>query len=225
MWVEGNQQVNNAWSRSFQKKHPRGATEEALVLFGHGSTHAAMSLHHKWPAEHVYFMAPEFAASARGQYKKAYTLLEELGAITVAGRNSPPTGVEGIFFAVALCQQVCACAVYCVRNAPLSALPATSRVRESATGFVCTRMWSRRWLRCLTPCERYNRNLQVHVYGFNVAEQLDPSVQYHYHDKVEGEIGAHSFNFQAIFLRMLAAEGHFALCVPGLAADECATGV
>jgi hypothetical protein len=101
--------VNNAWSRSFQKKHPRGATEEALVLFGHGSTHAAVSLHRKWPGEHVFFMAPEFAANARAMYKKTYTLLEAAGAITVAGRNSPPTGVEGIFFAIALCQQVRAC--------------------------------------------------------------------------------------------------------------------
>jgi hypothetical protein len=215
VWAEDKQQVNNAWSRSFQKKHPRGATEEALVLFGHGSTHAAMSLHHKWPSEHVYFMAPEFAASARGQYKKAYTLLEEQGAITVAGRNSPPTGVEGIFFAMALCQQVCAlCLFLC---------PPGDEPRAGERGLYSTVEWA---MATLSHTRRaVCRNRQVHVYGFNVAEQLDPSVQYHYHDKVEGEIGAHSFNFQAIFLRMLAAEGHFALCVPGLATDQCAMGV
>jgi len=161
--------INNNWARAFQKRHPKGTTEDALVLFGHGSTRSCANLHKKWPEEHVYFMAPEFAGNARGMYKKAYTLMNEMGFIEISGRNSPPTGIEGVFFARALCEK-------------------------------------------------------VHVYGFNVADNLDPTTPYHYHDKVEGEIGAHSFNFQAIFLKMLSSAGHFTMCVPGLATPECNWG-
>ena len=67
-------------------------SEEALILFGHGSTKACDALSKKYPEELVYFMAPEFAGNACGMYKKAYTLMEEAGILKIAGRNSPPTG-------------------------------------------------------------------------------------------------------------------------------------
>eukprot|EP00898_Chlorokybus_atmophyticus_P008030 jgi/Chlat1/8228/Chrsp77S07680 len=51
-------------------------------------------------------MAPEFAGAARGQYKKANAAVIEAGYMTINGRNSAPTGVEGLFFALALCERV-----------------------------------------------------------------------------------------------------------------------
>ena len=54
----------------------------------------------------IYFMAPEFAGAARGQYKKAYLAFADLKAVSVKGRNSPPTGVEGLYFAMLTCESV-----------------------------------------------------------------------------------------------------------------------
>lgn len=114
----------------------------------------------------MYFLSPEFAGNARGCYKQAYILLNELGYVEVAGRNSPPTGVEGLFLARHLCDH-------------------------------------------------------VNLYGFNVGEEHDPSVPYHYHDKIQGVEAAHSFGFQTTFLKMLVDAGHFKLCAPGYATVDC----
>jgi len=99
--------INNAWSRTWLKKRPKGTSEEALLLFGQGAAKSTGALAHKWqPNTKVYFMAPEFAGNARGMYKKAYVLMADMGFIEVKGRNSPPTGIEGLFFARALCDKV-----------------------------------------------------------------------------------------------------------------------
>ena len=156
--------INNNWSRAWMRKRARGASEEHLLLFGMGAAKSYEALVKRYPDVKVWFMAPEFAGVARGMYKKAYLLMNEAGIVEVKGRNSPPTGVEGLFFALAVCKQ-------------------------------------------------------VHLYGFGIA--ADPTVPYHYHDKVKGVEAAHSFGFQAIFLKMLAQSGHFDICVPGLATPSC----
>lgn len=160
--------INNNWSRAWGHKRPKGASEEALVLFGQGSARSAPGLAARFSSEKIYFMAPEFAGNARGMYKRAYVLMHERGFIEVNGRNSPPTGVEGLFFALALCEE-------------------------------------------------------VHLYGFNVKS--DPSVPYHYHDKVKGEEGAHSFTFQGIFMSMIASTGRFVICIPEAATEVCNMGM
>ena len=50
----------------------------------------------------VWFMAPEFAGNARTAYKVAFAKMDEIGYMRVRGRNSAPTGIEGIFLAVEL---------------------------------------------------------------------------------------------------------------------------
>jgi len=98
--------VNNNWSRHWLRHRPVGTSEEALALFGQGSARWIEGLRKRWPEEQVYFICPEFAGNARGCYKRAYLILNEQGYIDVAGRNSPPTGIEGLFFARALCEKV-----------------------------------------------------------------------------------------------------------------------
>ena len=48
----------------------------------------------------VYFISPEFAGIARSAWKVSAIALEELKVVQVNGRNSPPTGIEGIWFAL-----------------------------------------------------------------------------------------------------------------------------
>lgn len=97
--------VNNNWARAFSRKSPRGTSEEAIMLFGQGAARFFGSLHRRYRGmgKPVYFMAPEFAMNARGSYKKAYAVMDNLGYIRVKGRNSPPTGIEGVFFAMEIC--------------------------------------------------------------------------------------------------------------------------
>jgi len=149
--------INNAWTRTWLRRKPRGASEDALLLFGAGAAKSMDALYKKWGSEEkVYFMAPEFAGAARGQYKKAYLAFADLKAVSVKGRNSPPTGVEGLYFAMLTCES-------------------------------------------------------VDLYGFGI--EPDPSTPYHYHDKVKGVEAAHSFGFQAVFLRMLEHGGHMSVCL------------
>ena len=65
-----------------------------------------LSTKYRAAGKHIYFMAPEFALNARGTYKKAAVVMDETGYIRVKGRNSPPTGIEGIFFALEVCDTV-----------------------------------------------------------------------------------------------------------------------
>ncbi|XRB01039.1 sialyltransferase [Pycnococcus provasolii] len=150
--------LNNNWSRSWLKHRARGAHEDHVVLFGMGAARFIEGLHARYPTTPVLFVAPEFAGNARGMYKKSYLLMEEANMLSVRGRNSPPTGIEGVFLAISVCDE-------------------------------------------------------VNVYGFQVNP--NPDIPYHYHDKVHGVEAAHSFTFQAVFLRMIAAGGSFRLCVPG----------
>ena len=155
--------INNAWTRTWLRRKPRGASEDALLLFGAGAAKSMDALYKKWGSEEkIYFMAPEFAGAARGQYKKAYLAFADLKAVSVKGRNSPPTGVEGLYFAMLTCES-------------------------------------------------------VDLYGFGI--EPDPSTPYHYHDKVKGVEAAHSFGFQAVFLRMLEHGGHMSVCLGKKSAD------
>jgi len=98
--------INNKWTHVFSKKHPKGASEENIVLFGHGSANLGGQLTYLWTGEHVLYLAPEFAGQSRGQYKHGQTALDEMGVIKVRGRNSAPSGIEGIFMALAICRKV-----------------------------------------------------------------------------------------------------------------------
>ena len=100
--------VNNNWSRIYTRRQPRGCDEEALMLFGNGAVRFLHGLNAKYRAvgKHIYFMAPEFALNARGTYKKSAVVMDEIGYIRVKGRNSPPTGIEGLFFALEVCDTV-----------------------------------------------------------------------------------------------------------------------
>ena len=101
--------VNNNWSRVYTRREPRGCSEENLMLFGNGALRFLRALVEKYQVDgkkNIYFMAPEFALNARGTYKKAYAVMDEAGYIRVKGRNSPPTGIEGIFFGLEVCKTV-----------------------------------------------------------------------------------------------------------------------
>ena len=78
------------------------------MLFGNGAVRFLHGLNAKYRAvgKHIYFMAPEFALNARGTYKKSAVVMDETGYIRVKGRNSPPTGIEGLFFALEVCDTV-----------------------------------------------------------------------------------------------------------------------
>jgi hypothetical protein len=102
-------------------------------------------------------MDNKMSGAARGVYRKVYAKLEEAGAVEVAGRNTAPTGMEGIMFALSMCQT-------------------------------------------------------VRIYGFNI--DMPASVPYHYHDAVRGVESAHSFNYQGLFLKVLAGAGVVTLCSP-----------
>eukprot|EP00976_Prorocentrum_cordatum_P005245 104102-Prorocentrum_minimum.AAC.1 len=54
----------------------------------------------------VYFMDNKLSGAARGVYRKVFAKMEALAAVAVAGRNTAPTGMEGIMFALSLCQKV-----------------------------------------------------------------------------------------------------------------------
>ncbi|QDZ22217.1 sialyltransferase [Chloropicon primus] len=99
--------INNNWSRIFTKREPRGCAEGALISFGNGALRFLHALRAKYGERRpAYFMAPEFALNARGTYKKAYAVMDEAGYIRVKGRNSPPTGIEGVFFGLEMCDTV-----------------------------------------------------------------------------------------------------------------------
>jgi len=66
---------------------------------------------------------------------------------------------------------------------------------------------------------QYDETLSNFAFKFNLRRYT--TVPYHYHDKVKGVEAAHSFGFQAIFLKMLAQSGHFDICVPGSAVPSC----
>lgn len=98
--------INNKWTHVYSKKRPKGTSEENIVLFGAGSANLGGQLTHLWSHENLLYLAPEFAGQSRGQYKHGQTTLGEMGVIKVHGRNSAPSGIEGIFMALALCRKV-----------------------------------------------------------------------------------------------------------------------
>ena len=101
--------INNNWSRVYTRRQPRDCSEDALMLFGNGAVRFLHALAAKFGPggnKQVYFMAPEFALNARGTYKKAYAVMDESGYMRVKGRNSPPTGIEGVFFGLEVCDTV-----------------------------------------------------------------------------------------------------------------------
>jgi len=106
----------------------------------------------------------EFALNARRTYTKAYDALKEKGIIKVLGRNSPPTGIEGVFLGMQMCRH-------------------------------------------------------TNIYGFDVNGVM--GFPYHYFDTFKGTGSAHSFKYQALFLKMLERAGHLNLCVPGHANKWC----
>eukprot|EP00899_Mesostigma_viride_P008182 jgi/Mesvir1/17365/Mv08675-RA.1 len=97
--------INNNWAKYWMKKRPKGCLEENIVLFGISAARMMHSIALKWKPLNtsVLFLSPEFAGNARGMYKRAHANVTAMGFMNISGRNSPPTGIEGVFFAMEVC--------------------------------------------------------------------------------------------------------------------------
>eukprot|EP00240_Pyramimonas_obovata_P002289 CAMPEP_0118928146 /NCGR_PEP_ID=MMETSP1169-20130426/5470_1 /TAXON_ID=36882 /ORGANISM="Pyramimonas obovata, Strain CCMP722" /LENGTH=449 /DNA_ID=CAMNT_0006870061 /DNA_START=103 /DNA_END=1452 /DNA_ORIENTATION=- len=98
--------INNAWTR-YCTEHRNNLspkyTNGALILFGRGAKRHFVDL---CQSHKVYFMDNKLSGAARGVYRKVFAKLETLGAVAVSGRNTAPTGMEGIMFALSMCHTV-----------------------------------------------------------------------------------------------------------------------
>lgn len=166
--------INNAWTRYvLDKDHLKGKyLEGTLLTFGNSAKKHFLDMCLSQPRGsqlRVLFMDPKLSTAARQLYHKVWKRMERLGLLAVKGRNSAPTGAEGIV-----------------------------------------------WL--LAVCER------VQLYGFHDTD-VASDTPYHYHDNVRPGLEAHSFNFQAVFLKMLseASGGRLILCTPGIKANTSST--
>ena len=158
--------INNAWTRYvLDKDHLKGKyLEGSLLTFGNcAKKHFLdMCLSHPRNAQlRIFFLDPKLSTGARQLYNKVWKRMESKGLINVSGRNSAPTGTEGLVWLLAICER-------------------------------------------------------VQLYGFHDAD-VPSDTPYHYHDSVRPGLEAHSFNFQAVFLKMLSAAsgGRLILCTPG----------
>eukprot|EP00238_Polyblepharides_amylifera_P012549 CAMPEP_0196585138 /NCGR_PEP_ID=MMETSP1081-20130531/49634_1 /TAXON_ID=36882 /ORGANISM="Pyramimonas amylifera, Strain CCMP720" /LENGTH=421 /DNA_ID=CAMNT_0041906591 /DNA_START=42 /DNA_END=1307 /DNA_ORIENTATION=- len=151
--------INNAWTR-YVAEHmhtmPTKFTQGGLILFGQSAKKHFVELC-QLSSPKVYYMDHHLSSGSRSLYRKVFRKLYQAGAVAVAGRNTAPTGMEGIMFALAMCSK-------------------------------------------------------VNVFGFNI--DTNSSVPYHYHDRVRGVTSAHSFNFQGLFMKVLAAAKLLNLCSP-----------
>ena len=168
--------INNAWTRYvLDKDHLKGKyLEGTLLTFGNSAKKHFLDMclsHPRNAPLRILFMDPKLSTGARQLYHKVWKRMEHAGLINVQGRNSAPTGTEGLVWLLAICER-------------------------------------------------------VQLYGFHDAD-VPPGTSYHYHDNVKPGLDAHSFNFQATFLKMLseASEGRLILCTPGNKAKTPSTCV
>jgi len=159
--------INNLWTLNYaQGQRPAGARQERLVLFALNALRYVHRMRERYGRTlgQILYLAPELTIESKAAYEKAYTALKQQGFVKVKGKNTAPSGIEGIFLALSLCRH-------------------------------------------------------VNVYGFNVDSLR--GYPYHYYDDFQGDPQAHSFDFQALFLRLLEHRGLITLCGPGRANRWC----
>mmetsp|Transcript_28915 Transcript_28915/g.81432 ORF Transcript_28915/g.81432 Transcript_28915/m.81432 type:complete len:333 (+) Transcript_28915:184-1182(+) len=98
--------LNNYWTKRYKWTRPKGANEDNLMLFSFSTLGYLATIKRRFQSasKAVLFMAPELAMNARRAYTKAYELLKARNLIKVYGRNTAPTGIEGVYMALMMCK-------------------------------------------------------------------------------------------------------------------------
>jgi hypothetical protein len=99
--------INNQWSRHVADKGPRGpwAESEALLLFGSGAKRSFRNVCKKSTSP-ILYMDPTLSLRARELYRRVYARLSGANLVNAEGRNAPPSGIEGLLLAFAVCDKV-----------------------------------------------------------------------------------------------------------------------
>ena len=99
--------INNQWSRHVADKGPKGpwAESEALLLFGSGAKRSFRNVC-KRSTSPILFMDPTLSLRARELYRRVYARLSDANLVNAEGRNTPPSGIEGLLLAFAVCDSV-----------------------------------------------------------------------------------------------------------------------
>ena len=99
--------INNQWSRHVADKGPKGpwAESEALLLFGSGAKRSFRNVC-KRSTSPILFMDPTLSLRARELYRRVYARLSDANLVNAEGRNAPPSGIEGLLLAFAVCDSV-----------------------------------------------------------------------------------------------------------------------
>jgi len=99
--------INNQWSRHVAEKGPKGpwAESEALLLFGSGAKRSFRNVCKKSTSP-ILFMDPTLSLRARELYRRVYARLSGANLVSAEGRNAPPSGIEGLLLAFAVCDSV-----------------------------------------------------------------------------------------------------------------------
>ena len=88
-------------------KGPKGpwAESEALLLFGSGAKRSFRNVC-KRSTSPILFMDPTLSLRARELYRRVYARLSDANLVNAEGRNAPPSGIEGLLLAFAVCDSV-----------------------------------------------------------------------------------------------------------------------
>ena len=99
--------INNQWSRHVADKGSKGpwAESEALLLFGSGAKRSFRNVC-KRSTSPILFMDPTLSLRARELYRRVYARLSDANLVNAEGRNAPPSGIEGLLLAFAVCDSV-----------------------------------------------------------------------------------------------------------------------
>ena len=99
--------INNQWSRHVADKGPKGpwAESEALLLFGSGAKRSFRNVCKKSTSP-ILYMDPTLSLRARELYRRVYARLSGANLVNAEGRNAPPSGIEGLLLAFAVCDSV-----------------------------------------------------------------------------------------------------------------------
>ena len=88
-------------------KGPKGpwAESEALLLFGSGAKRSFRNVCKKSTSP-ILYMDPTLSLRARELYRRVYARLSCANLVNAEGRNAPPSGIEGLLLAFAVCDSV-----------------------------------------------------------------------------------------------------------------------
>eukprot|EP00899_Mesostigma_viride_P024710 jgi/Mesvir1/5423/Mv15486-RA.1 len=102
--------LNNNWTRQLlDRRQLRGvfrAPGVTMLTFGLSAKKHFFELCRTFPSLDVLFLDPKLSLLARHVYHKVWKKMERMGIVKVSGRNSAPTGIEGLLFALAVCEDV-----------------------------------------------------------------------------------------------------------------------